>query len=237
MKLCRLILIGFLIVLTLTLNVQLINASPENRYGYWVKSGVVYITPSSPQDPYVLTPDSPPHSWWTQNYELFVSQKQTDSMLLTQLLGNGSSRSIVVYFPHFLADRRVYSDIYLKHLESVITYFYEEGYQVLLFLGRPDYKASYGGDIDPIRVREHRDYLLKNIQNTIFYGKIFEYVSEVSVYWMGARYDWGHEPGSYTIGWGASPLNTYHIIKIMTDVVHHRLKLPLSGWITNFHIL
>ena len=170
----------------------------ETQPDYWMRCGVVYITPSSPQNPYVLTPDPQPRSWWTQHPELFEQQKKTDNQLLTHLLGNRSSRTIIVYFPQFLADQEAYGDEYLRYLESVITYFHEEGYQVILFLGRPDCRAISGEDIDPIRYRAHRDYLLKNIGEAIFYGKIHEYVSEVSVYWMGARYDWGHEPGSYT---------------------------------------
>jgi len=170
----------------------------ETQLDHWVRCGVVYITPSSPQNPYVLTPDPPPRSWWTQHPELFEQQKKTDNQLLTHLLGNTSSRTIIVYFPQFLADREAYGDEHLRHLESVTTYFYEEGYQVILFLGRPDHRAVSGDDIDPIRHRADRDYLLENIGEAIFYGKIHDYVSEVSVYWMGARYDWGHEPGSYT---------------------------------------
>ena len=190
------ILIAILLLSTFT-QIQINHADSSVENSYWNRCGVVYISPSSPSNPKVQTPDEPPYSWWTQNFTLFETQKEVDNNLISKFLQNNSTKTIILYFPQFLGDTTSYGFTYIKRLETVVDFFYTKGYNVILFLGRPDYNAQ-GQDIDSVRSEAYESYLVSNIKNIIFYGKIYEDVSEVTLYWMGARYNFGHEPQKYS---------------------------------------
>jgi hypothetical protein len=149
----------------------------------WTRVGAIYLHPSSPEIPLVLTPDEPLNSWWNLNFSLFASQKYIDEMMLNRALSADISKSLAIYFPQFLADVDAFGTKYLEELEEVVVFFHEKGFHILLFLGRPDYNA-YGRHIETVSNPSARAYLLKNINMTLRYKDMYNYIDEVTLYWM-----------------------------------------------------
>jgi hypothetical protein len=181
-------LIFLAILSTSTLRVYPLECLTIYKKSNWTRVGAIYLHPSSPENPLVVTPDVPPiwpnksHSWWTDNFTLFASQKYIDEMMLNRALSAHTAKSIAVYFPQFLADVDVFGTKYLEELEKVVVFFQEKGFHILLFLGRPDYNTI--GWIDTVKDPFARTYLLNNIDRIIRYGDIPDYVQEVTLGWM-----------------------------------------------------